>query len=234
MTAVYRRELLSYFASPIGYVFLFVFYLTSGFFFYITCLAQSSADLTAVFYYMFWVMLVFIPILTMRLFADDKKQKTDQLTLTSPLSLFGLVMGKFLSALTIFAAGMAMILVYALTLSTMAEVNWELILANLLGMLLMGMLFIAVGIMVSAFTENQMIASVGAFMINLALLMVEVISGIFPEGVARDSVQALSVFTRYVMATYGIFDLSNILFFLSFTAVFIFFTIRILERRRWS
>ena len=98
MTAILKREFASYFTSPLGYVYLAVFYGFSGLFLWITCLSSGSADMQYVFLWMFFIMMILIPILTMRTMADDKRQKTDQLTLTSPVSLFGLVAGKFLAA----------------------------------------------------------------------------------------------------------------------------------------
>ena len=94
MTAILKREFASYFTSPLGYVYLAVFYGFSGLFLWITCLTSGSADMQYVFLWMFFIMMILIPILTMRTMADDKRQKTDQLTLTSPVSLFGLVAGK--------------------------------------------------------------------------------------------------------------------------------------------
>ena len=109
MTAILKREFASYFTSPLGYVYLAVFYGFSGLFLWITCLSSGSADMQYVFLWMFFIMMILIPILTMRTMADDKRQKTDQLTLTSPVSLFGLVAGKFLAAFFIFLIGAAVI-----------------------------------------------------------------------------------------------------------------------------
>ena len=114
MTAILKREFASYFTSPLGYVYLAVFYGFSGLFLWITCLSSGSADMQYVFLWMFFIMMILIPILTMRTMADDKRQKTDQLTLTSPVSLFGLVAGKFLAAFFIFIIGASVMFFYAL------------------------------------------------------------------------------------------------------------------------
>ena len=98
MFAIFKRELKAYFTSPLGYVFLAIFYAFSGLFFYIFSLSVGSTDISSVFLMMFIVLMVFVPLLTMRLLSEDKKQKTDQLILTAPVSLLSIVMGKFLAA----------------------------------------------------------------------------------------------------------------------------------------
>ena len=112
MFAIFKRELKAYFTSPLGYVFLAIFYAFSGLFFYIFSLSVGSTDISSVFLMMFMVLMVFVPLLTMRLLSEDKKQKTDQLILTAPVSLLSIVMGKFLAAYAIFAIGVAVMPVY--------------------------------------------------------------------------------------------------------------------------
>ena len=162
MFAIMKRELLSYFTSPLGYVFIAVFYLFSGIFLFLFTLTSQSVDMSYVYTGMFFVMLIMIPILTMRLMAEENKQKTDQLLLTSPVSLPRLVMGKFLSAFVILLICMLIFLVYGIVLSCFAAVNWAVIFGNIVGMLLLGALCVSAGIFVSTLTENQMIAAGGS------------------------------------------------------------------------
>ncbi|MBS1417372.1 MAG: ABC transporter, partial [Ruminiclostridium sp.] len=124
MFAIFKRELKAYFTSPLGYVFLAIFYAFSGLFFYIFSLSVGSTDISSVFLMMFIVLMVFVPLLTMRLLSEDKKQKTDQLILTAPVSLLSIVMGKFLAAYAIFAIGVAVMPVYGFVMSTFATVSW--------------------------------------------------------------------------------------------------------------
>lgn len=170
MFAIMKRELLSYFTSPLGYVFIAVFYLFSGIFLFLFTLTSQSVDMSYVYTGMFFVMLIMIPILTMRLMAEENKQKTDQLLLTSPVSLPRLVMGKFLSAFVILLICMLIFLVYGIVLSCFAAVNWAVIFGNIVGMLLLGALCVSAGIFVSTLTENQMIAAVGSIGLNLSLI----------------------------------------------------------------
>ena len=144
MFAIFKRELKAYFTSPLGYVFLAIFYAFSGLFFYIFSLSVGSTDISSVFLMMFIVLMVFVPLLTMRLLSEDKKQKTDQLILTAPVSLLSIVMGKFLAAYAIFAIGVAVMPVYGFVMSTFATVSWLPIWGNTVGLLLLGGIFVVV------------------------------------------------------------------------------------------
>ena len=239
MIAILKREFNSYFYSPVGYVFLFVFFTASGLFFLTGPLYTGVADISSVFSMMFWIMMIIIPVLTMRLLADDRRLKTDQLTLTSPISLTSIVVGKFLSAVVIFSIGVLMILFYAVALSLFTEsMNWVGIWGNVLGMMLLGMLFISVGIFVSSLTENQMVAAIGSMLMNFLLFSVELIAAIVPFKFLQEALYSISVFSRYSQITSGIFDFRMILFFVSFFVSFIvcflFLTVRNMERRRWN
>ena len=143
MFAIFKRELKAYFTSPLGYVFLAIFYAFSGLFFYIFSLSVGSTDISSVFLMMFMVLMVFVPLLTMRLLSEDKKQKTDQLILTAPVSLLSIVMGKFLAAYAIFAIGVAVMPVYGFVMSTFATVSWLPIWGNTVGLLLLGGFFVS-------------------------------------------------------------------------------------------
>lgn len=239
MTAIMKRELASYFTSPLGYVFLAVFYGFSGLFLWIGCLRSGQSDMGVVFSMMFFIMLIMIPILTMRTMADDKRQKTDQLTLTSPVSLFGIVAGKFLAAFAVFLCGVLVMLVYAIFLANAVkavdgEFAWAVFWGNFTGMILMGGTFISLGIFISNLTENQMIAAVGSIGANIALCMFDVISGYVSSASVKTALNNLSVFYKYSEFTIGIFSLKNIVFFLSLIVVFNFLTMRVSDRRRWS
>ena len=239
MPAIIKREISSYFTSPLGYVFLAVFYGFSGLFLWMNCLATGSAEIAGVFVLMFFIMMILIPVLTMRTMADDKRQKTDQLTLTSPVSLFGLVMGKFLAAFFVFFCAVLILLVYAVFMSAAViksgnEFAWATFWGNFVGMILMGGVFISVGIFISNLTENQMIAAIGSIGANIVLCLFDIISNYIPVEGIRSVINSLSVFYKYEEFTVGIFSLKNILFFVSLIVIFIFLTLRFIERRRWS
>lgn len=229
MFAIFKRELKAYFTSPLGYVFLAIFYAFSGLFFYIFSLSVGSTDISSVFLMMFIVLMVFVPLLTMRLLSEDKKQKTDQLILTAPVSLLSIVMGKFLAAYAIFAIGVAVMPVYGFVMSTFATVSWLPIWGNTVGLLLLGGIFVSIGLFISSLTENQMIAAIGGFFINLMILLMNTLKSALPNGFLQDVLSSISVYSRYSEITNGIFSLSSLIFFVSVIFIFLFLTVRVLE-----
>ena len=234
MFAIFKRELKAYFTSPLGYVFLAIFYAFSRLFFYIFSLSVGSTDISSVFLMMFMVLMVFVPLLTMRLLSEDKKQKTDQLILTAPVSLLSIVMGKFLAAYAIFAIGVAVMPVYGFVMSTFATVSWLPIWGNTVGLLLLGGIFVSIGLFISSLTENQMIAAIGGFFINLMILLMNTLKSALPNGFLQDVLSSISVYSRYSEITSGIFSLSSLIFFVSVIFIFLFLTVRVLEKRRWA
>ena len=234
MFAIFKRELKAYYTSPLGYVFLAIFYAFSGLFFYIFSLSVGSTDISSVFLMMFIVLMVFVPLLTMRLLSEDKKQKTDQLILTAPVSLLSIVMGKFLAAYAIFAIGVAVMPVYGFVMSTFATVSWLPIWGNTVGLLLLGGIFVSIGLFISSLTENQMIAAIGGFFINLMILLMNTLKSALPNGFLQDVLSSISVYSRYSEITSGIFSLSSLIFFVSVIFIFLFLTVRVLEKRRWA
>ena len=234
MTAVLKREFSAYFKSPVGYVFIAVSFLFSGFFFWLFSLSIGSTDISDVFVGMFYVFMVFVPVLTMRLLADENKQKTDQLLLTAPVGLMSLVFGKFLAAYLIFLMSDIIMLIYGVVLSLVATVNWALILGNFVALALIGGVFVSAGLFVSSLTESQMVAAVGSIAVNLAHALINVIASVIPVQFISDVLASVSVFDRYYEFTTGIFSLGNVIFFLSVIVIFMFLTVRILEKRRWA
>lgn len=235
MLAILKRELNSYFTSPIGYVYLAVFYFFSGMFFY-SVLYSNSTDISYVFSGLFTVLLFIVPLLTMRLLSEEKKQKTDQLLLTSPVSLTGLVVGKFLAALCMYAIGLAITVVYSLILAGFASPQWMVIIGNIFGTLLLGAALISIGLFISSMTENQMIAAVGSFAVMMFILMMDSFAGILPASLSfiGTLLTNLSFMTRYNELVSGVLNIGTVLFFVSVAVIFNFLTIRVLEKRRWG
>ena len=181
------------------------------------------------------VLLLILPILTMRLMSDDKRQKTDQALLTAPVSLTGIVMGKFLAALLVFAIGLSITLVYALVIATQVLPDWLVIFGNYIGMMLLGGMFIAIGLLISSLTESQLIAALGAFAVSVGLLLIPMLSTVFSgTDWIVSAVSFLSVSERYSNFTIGIINYDDVIFFLSMQALFVFLTVRVLDRKRWN
>ena len=234
MGAIYRREMGAFFTSSIGYVFLAVFYLASGYFFYAGSLANATTDMSSLFSSLFLIVVILIPILTMKLLSEEKKQKTEQGLLTAPVSLGGIVLGKYFAALTLYTIGIAIVMLYGMILSFFGEVAWGIVFANFLAMFLLGAAFIAVGLFVSALTENQIIAAVGGFVALMLLYMIDVVASYVKVEAVAHVLTSLSFYTRYYEFTCGLFNLPSVLFYISTAVIFNFLTVRVFERRRWA
>ena len=234
MLAIYKREMRAYFTTPIGYIFLAAFLAVSGAAFCYTTLFSMSGDTTGFFMLMLYANVILLPLLTMKLFSEEKKQRTEQLLLTAPVSLTGMVMGKFLAALTLFFGAHTLTSLYTLFLYRYADVKTAVVLGNYLAVLLAGIAFIAVGVFVSSITENQLAAAVGTIGILLVFLLMTLLSSIFSEYWVRYVFDCFSVFSRFVNFSNGIFDVAALVYYLSIAAVFLFLTVRVFDRRRTS
>jgi ABC-2 type transport system permease protein len=235
MSAIYKRELKAYFTSPLAYVVLGVFFFFAGLFFSFL-FGYGSADVASVFGQMFTISLFVIPILTMRLMSEDKKQKTDQVLLTAPVRLSGIVLGKFFAAFTVFGIAISPMLIFQIIVSGFAEkVDWLLFIGNIVGILLLGGSLIAVGLFISALTESQVVAAVGSFAVSLFLILITSLSQMVSSiGFLVAVFDWISFSERYNSFTQGVFDYSNFVFFLSVAAIFLFAGVRVLEKKRWS
>jgi ABC-2 type transport system permease protein len=236
MSAVFKREFRTYFTAPIGYFVLAIVFVFSGFFFYTYNMYGGSADLTGVFSSLFIVsLLAVLPVLTMRLFSDEKRQRTDQALLTAPVRLTGIVLGKFFAALAVFAIAISITLVYAMVIAFSAVPDWSVILGNYFGLLLLGGLIISIGTLISCLTESQFIAALGTFAASFGLMMIDYLTSVFSaKAWLVTVVNFLSLSRRYSNFTAGIINYSDVVFFLSLQALFLFLTVRVLDRKRWS
>ena len=234
MSAVFKRELKGYFTSPIGWIYLAVFYFFAGLFLFLGPVLMLSPNMSSLFSSLQTIVMFLVPILTMRLFSEDKRQKTEQLLLTAPVGLTGIIFGKLLAAFTVFAMGFSATFIYALVLEGFGAVEWAIYFSNLIGMLLLGLALISIGAFISSLTENQVVAAIGGFAVTLLLVFVDTLASVFTTGWISAILTNLSVYTRYNDFSLGVINFSDIIFFLSVSAVFIFLTVRVFEKKRWS
>jgi ABC-2 type transport system permease protein len=234
MIAIIKRELGAYFSSPIGYVYLGVFYLLTGYFFFLGVLYSNSADISPVFQVMVTIVMFLTPILTMRLMSEDLRHRTDQALLTAPLTLGAIVMGKFLAAALVYTAGVSITLVYSIVVEVLAQVNWPLVWGSYIAILLLGFAFIAIGQFISSLTENQAISAIGCFAVVLFVVLMDALVEIVSQPLLRSILLGISFMNRYTPITNGILGIANLVFFISICGVFLFLTTRVLEKRRWS
>lgn len=234
MTAIFKREMKNYFSSPIGYVFLAVFYFFAGFYFFGSTVLANTTDLSNVYGSLFVISLFLLPILTMRLMSEDLKNKTDQALLTAPIRLGSLVMGKYLAVIAMFAIGMAVTLLFALVVAMFSTPDWAMIAGHLLGLLLLGCAFASIGMFISSLTENQVVAAVGAFAASLGVMLMDGLSSLTQNAALKTVLDALSFNAHYVKFTQGMLSLKDVVFFVSVSAMFVFLTVRVFEKRRWN
>lgn len=235
MLAIFKREMRGYFTGVIGYVFLVLFLAVAGLVFCYTTLFSMSADVSAYFTLMLILCAVMLPILTMKTFSEEKKVKTEQLLLTSPVSITSMVFGKFLAAYVIFAAAVIFTSLYFILLIPYATLKVATLLGNVVALLLVGLVFIAIGLFVSSLTENQLTAAIGTMGIIFGLLAVGLLNTVIPTNYfIRYVLDAISIFTRFATFTNGYFDLASVVYYLSVGGIFLYLTIRIYDRRRYN
>lgn len=230
MVAILKRELSSYFNSAVAYVVMAVYFLFSGLFFSMICIENDTSSLSYVFGNMFIIILFIIPIITMKSFSEEKRQRTDQALLTSPTSLFEIVMGKFLGALVLFAICSLIFVVYALVISFFTSPDWAVVLCTVLGLLLLGSALIAIDIFISVLTESMIISAVAGMGVGLLIYMLSNLSSNITVDWIATIVKKIDFLTYYTNFTYGMLNLTDIIFFLSVTGLFLFFTARVLEK----
>ena len=234
MGAIIKRELSSYFNSAIGYIVLAVFYFFSGLFFYLYCLRSNTTSMSYVFLSMLMIVMLIIPIITMRSFSEEKKQKTDQALLTAPVSLTEIVLGKFFGAFLLYCLCNAVYILYVFIIACYASPDWAVFLTTMLGMLLMGGALIAIDLFISILTESQIIAAILSIGVGLFLYMLDSLASIFNSEWVTALFGSISFDSHFTNFINGIINLSSVLFFLSVIAIFLFLCIRVLDKRRWS
>lgn len=233
MLAIFKRELRSYFTGAIGYVFLVIYLAMAGVLFAYTTLFSMSADVSTYFTFMLLFCAVVLPLLTMKSFSEERKMKTEQLLLTSPVSLTGMMLGKFLASYLMFAGATLFSSLYFLFLIPYTQLKFAVLIGNVVALLLVGFVFIAIGLFVSSLTENQLSAAIGTIAIILGFLAVGFVGALIPSNYwIRSVFDALSIFRRFQTFTAGYFDLASLFYYLSVGTVFLWLTVRIYDRRR--
>lgn len=236
MNAIYLKELSSYFKSARGYICLGLYFLFGGQFLLMQIRYKGTNDIAAVFADMYIVVLLTLPLLTMRLLSEEKRTRTDQALFTAPVSLTEIVWEKFLAAFTVFALGISVFIVYFLVLGVLSKPDLSMFLGNYLGMLLLGGALISIGLFVSALTESQMLAAVGTFGCMIFVIFLDSVGGMLPDSLSMISkaLAAVSMEARFSDFVSGILNPANIIYFVSIVLIFNFLSERMLDKNRWT
>jgi len=249
---IFKKEMRLYFTSPIAWVILTIFLFIAGYFFYsifafFTLASMQSAmnpamgrDLNVtdsvlrpLFSNVSVILLLLMPLVTMRLFAEERRAGTIELLLTYPVRDGAVLVGKYLAGLTLYALMLALTLVYPLLVFYFARVEWGPLATGYLGLLLMGATFLAVGIFASSLTENQIVASIITFGVLLIFWVIGWSSD-YLGGTWGRVLSHLSLIEHFDSFAKGVLDTRDVLYYVDFTIVALFLTLRSLEARRWK
>ena len=249
MTAIFKRELKAYFSTPVGFLVLAAYYFFLGVYFSLIYSA-GSPDVSLILMAMVTIIVFTMPLITMRLMSEDRRQKVDQVLLTSPVKLSGIVLGKFFAALTLFCIGLLPTIIFEMIIASKVQVNFMSFLYPLLGTVLLGGALIAIGMFISSLTESAVISAILTLVVNfLAIYMStfasmitvpESATGFFGKIWAKIVEFFVLVLNKSAFITVfenfdsNIFSIADVVYFLSIIVAFVFLSVRSLEKRRWS
>ena len=234
MRAIYEKELKNYFLTPIGYIFASAFMAISALFFVFQTLTSGYAEIDTMLSYVNIICIFIVPVLTMQSFAEERGKRTDQLLLTSPVNISEIVMGKYFAALSVFLLTLVLSLVFPVILFIIGKPVLSETIGTYVGFIFIWSVFIAIGIYISSMTESQVVSAILTFVVLFVLYLVEMIAGSVRNEIAKTVLGWFSVFGRYEDFKNGIFNVSSIIYYISFVFVALFLTARNIERRRYS
>ena len=234
-TVIARRELGSYFFSPMAYVAMFLFLLASGLFFWNDFQPGQPVGMRSIFDWMVWLLVFVTPVLCMGLLAQEWASGTIETLMTAPVGEPDVVLGKFLGSLGFLLVLLVPTLLYVVLLRIYSTPDYGPIFSGYVGLLLVGALFTSIGLFCSSLTKSQVVAAVSSAAILVLVTVVPwwasakaTLSGFWRAAAGQ------GVFAKYTDFARGILDLGNFVFFVAATAVFLFLTVKVLEARRWK
>lgn len=249
MLAIFKRELKAYFSTPIGFIVLAAYYFFLGLYFTLIY-SVGSPDISMIIMAMVTIIVFTMPFITMRLMSEDRRQKVDQVLLTSPVKLSSIVLGKFFAALSLYAIGFAPTIIFEMIIASQVAVNALTFIYALLGALLLGGALIAIGMFISSLTESPVVSAVLTLVINFLAIYMSTFASMItvPEGATGFIGKVWEKIVEFfvlllnkcafitVFENFGsnIFSVTDIVYFLSIIVAFIFLSVRSLEKRRWS
>jgi ABC-2 type transport system permease protein len=235
--AIFKKELRSYFASPLGYVFILFYLLVSnGFFFFIQDFFRiSQASMRGYFMTLPWVFLFFLPAVTMRLWAEERKLGTLEVLLTMPLREAEVVLGKFLASFAFLAITLAFTLTVPVSIGILGRPDWGVIAGSYAGALFLGAAYLAIGLWVSSLTESQ----VTAFIVSVAVIFLFLVAGVAPAylgsvGWLGAFCEYLSLLSHFQNILRGVLDSRDVVYYVAVVVVFLYLNVKNIEARKWK
>lgn len=233
MLAIFKREFKSYFSTPIGYIVLAAFYFFLGLNFW-DIFSYGMPQVEYVISQMLTVAVFLMPILTMRLMSEDRRQKVDQALFTAPVKLTSIVLGKFFAAFAVFAIAFIPTMIFEIIIMAYVSVNILTYFYALLGILLLGAALIAIGMFISCLTESSVISAILTLVINLLTLYMTAFSQLISVEWISAALQKMAFINMFSNFGNEYFSLPDVFYFLSITVAFLFLCVRALEKRRWA
>lgn len=227
------KELRSFFNSAVAYVILTLFLFITGWFFASNLFLANQADLRDIFGAIVpMILLFFVPAITMRMIAEEKKSGTIELLVTLPVRDVEIVLGKYLAALILLGSALALTFAYPLTISLLGSPDHGALVGGYLGLFLMGAAYLAIGLFTSGLTPNQIVAFITGFVIIFVLFMLDKVIVVFPATIAS-ILEYISVGYHLENLARGVIDSRDVLYYLSLIGLFLFLAVRSLESRKW-
>lgn len=234
MLAIYKREMKSYFSTMLGYIFVSVFLLLTGIFFTINNILQNSVGFAPVLSSVTHLMILLVPTLTMRLIADEKKMKTEQLLFSSPVSMVQIVSAKLLAAFSCLLIALITTVVYPLILMILGNPYIGEIMSGYIGCTLIGVSIISLGVFISSISEDQLSAALLTLGVLLMLWLIDAALPAMSDGIVKSALLWVTPFSRLKSFRIGLITSSSVIYLLSFALAFFLGTILVMEKRRWA
>ena len=243
MKAIFKREFESYFKSPLGYIFLALFLAFSALVFFSTNISYGTTIMTNYFMSICYIFVVVVPLLTMKMFSEERKLKTDQLLLTSPVKVTEIVMGKFLSGIAVLGIAVGITLLYLVFMRLYGNPAVAQSLVGYIGIMLYGAMLTAMGMFISSLTQSQVVSAIATlalvglltFVGGIRVDFTTLFSGAFSflGTFLNSALEFIDINARFSDFASGTLNIVPLVYFLSITALFILLTVRVIERRRW-
>lgn len=227
---IFKKDLKSLFVSPLAYIVIAIFLALNSFF---LLKDISEAGMRDIFGFMATLFIFTMPLITMRTFSEELRNGTDELLMTSPLTLTQIVVGKFLAVLGLLIAIMILSGQYVIIIAVYGKPDWGPIITGYIGLILLCGSFAALGVFASSLSKNQMVAAVITFGAVLFVIAIEQLSAVFTGTTASKVLEALGIINHYLDFDKGVIDSTHIIYYFAFIFLFLFFTVRRLEARRW-
>lgn len=232
MVAIFKKEVMIYFLTPFGYVFMGLFLFISGIVFTVYNLGGEKADIIGMLGVLNFVSIIIFPILTMKLLAEEKKMATDQLLLTSAVTTTSIILGKYFAALFVFLVTLCATGVFALFVLIFGRISLGSVIAPYFGFALLGAAYIAICLFASALTENQVTSAIAGFGFLLGFMLIGSLAGSVPFPILKEVLKWLAILSKYEEFTNGLLKVGPLIYYLSFVVVFVTLTIRVVENRQ--